>query len=292
MSSALPSVAFHIGAHKTATSHLQRCLLNASDALAEHGVLYFGPEFFRQPGQSIHATFGLRDGPSARAPLRLRDLARNGHHLVLSEENYIGPLNDPAGFGLMHRYPDAGPKVAALAGAIGQRIDIHMAVRRPTDYLNSGYCQMLLGGKVRPFSDYRDANPTTSVDWPAVVSSLRRAEGVGRVTVWRHEDYMHIFRQLAAGLVGQDAAHCVPLIPRKRNPGLSEAAVARLHQEAPLADHKRGYEVRGALPIAQGRPRFDGFTKQDHANSAAVYDRQLAHIAQIQGVRVLQPEID
>ena len=294
MSSDQPSVAFHIGAHKTATSHLQRCLLNGSAALAAKGVHYYGPEYFRQPGHSINAIFGLRGGSEAKetATQRLKELAQNGHRVVLCEENFIGPLNDPRGQGLLQRYPDAGPKVAALAEALGQEIDVFLAVRRPTDYLNSGYCQMLLGGNVRPFAAYRDANPATSVDWPAVVAGLRAAKGVVQVTVWRHEDYMQVFDQIAAGLVGQDAAPCVPQIPRKRNVGLSEAAVARLHEEAPLADPKRGYEVRGALPIADDMPRFDGFTTQEHAQSANVYGDQMDRITQMNGVTVLRPGTD
>ncbi|MEL6685770.1 MAG: hypothetical protein AAFQ00_10775, partial [Pseudomonadota bacterium] len=106
------SIAFHIGAHKTATSHLQRSLLRAGDALAAAGVRYYGPDYFRLPGHSIQALFGFRPGTKGGGAMRpaaeqLALLQQDGHRIVLSEENFIGPLNQPHGRGMRHRYKSA-----------------------------------------------------------------------------------------------------------------------------------------------------------------------------------------
>jgi hypothetical protein len=288
----MPSVAFHIGAHKTATSHLQRCLANASEDLVAQGVQYFGPQFFRQPGQSVRAVFGLRKGADAQrdAPARLRSLADGADHVVLSEENYIGPLNDPAGKGLSQRYPDAGGHVGALAQALGQDVDVCVGIRQPTTFVNSAYCQMLLSGQVQDFAAYRAANPQTGVDWPAIITDMRQTEGVGCITVWRFEDYVPLFPKIVAALVGAQAGACVPQVRRKINVGLSAAAVENLLQHTAPPDSTVGHKLRGTMPVKEGQPAFDGFTAAEHAASAVVYANQIAAISAMKDVTVMSAQ--
>jgi hypothetical protein len=103
------SIAFHIGAHKIATSHLQRCLSKASEGLALEGVQYYGQQYFRQRRHAIHGLFGLRTDTNPKVARRspadqLAIMRKYSHRLVFSEENFIGPLNDPLGQPVAKRY--------------------------------------------------------------------------------------------------------------------------------------------------------------------------------------------
>ena len=288
------SIAFHIGAHKTATSHLQRSLLRAQGALAAAGVRYYGPDYFRLPGHSIQALFGFRpvtkDGGAMRpAAEQLALLQQDGHRIVLSEENFIGPLNQPHGRGMRHRYKSADARLTDLAKAIGRQVDVFLAVRRPTAFINSAYCQMLLGGRVQPVAVFQRRNPLSSVDWVDLVSRLRAAPGVGALTVWQYEDYAALFPQIIAGLVGAETAHCVPPRPRHINRGLSDAAVARvLASEGDATAPTAAQMARQELPVDDGHPPFDGFAPEEHAIGDAAYARQLAQIATMPGVTLLR----
>lgn len=291
------SVAFHIGAHKTATTHLQRSLRSAAGQLAGLGVQYYGPDTLRLPGRSLQSLFGLKhqaadDLVNRSAAEQLARLRKDGHRLVFSEENFIGALNTPNGRKMKCRYKVADARITGLSAAMGQSIDIHLAVRRPTAFLNSAYCQLLLGGRVQPLKHYLKSHGIASVDWVDLVSRLRAARGVGAVTVWRYEDYGTLFPQIIAGLVGQDAAASVTPPRRRVNRGLSAAAVAQvLEQAGDVTGENSARAARKALPVEDGHPPFDGFSEKEHAISDAAYARQIAAIAQMDGVNLLRPDL-
>ncbi|MGB1209735.1 MAG: hypothetical protein ACPG7W_11160, partial [Paracoccaceae bacterium] len=91
-------ITFHIGVHKTATSHLQRSLLRASDSLAAHGVRYYGPDHLRLPGRSLPTLFGFRTDRAApkRPPEeQVALLRKDGRKIVFSEENFISWPHNP-----------------------------------------------------------------------------------------------------------------------------------------------------------------------------------------------------
>jgi len=290
------SVAFHIGAHKTATSHLQRSLKRAREALSAQGVQYYGPDHFRVPGQSIQALFG--SGPETgiedtkkRATAQMQALCKDGHRLVMSEENFIGPLNQRHGLAMKQRYTLASDRLAELSNAIGQDIDVFLAIRRPTAFINSAYCQMLLGGRVQPVEVFQKRNPLSSVDWIDLVARLRSAHGVGGVTVWQYEDYGALFAQIMSALIGPDTAQLVTPRPRYINRGLSTAAVAHvLAQEGDAGGTKAAIAARNMLPVEEGHSAFDGFAPEEHEIGDAAYARQIRSIAQMQGVTLLRPD--
>jgi hypothetical protein len=295
MTTEVATIAFHIGAHKTATSHLQRCLTKASEDLAQQGVRYYGPQYFRQRRHAIQGLFGLRPPANPklirRSPTdQLAIMRKDGHRLVFSEENFIGPLNDPQGQPVVGRYVAAGERLTSLAQALDQDLDIFVSVRRPTAYLNSAYCQMLLGGLVCSSDAYQANNPLSSINWADLIAQVRAAKGVGRVVVWRYEDYAQLFPDILADLVGAAQAPLVPWVTRNVNTGLSQAAVAQVLAHPADEDAAQvGYAARGARPVEAGFTAFDGYSAAEHAAGDAVYATQLAAIAAMDGVTLLQP---
>jgi hypothetical protein len=289
------TIAFHIGAHKTATSHLQRCLTKASESLADQGVRYYGPQYFRQRRHAIHGLFGLRPSANPKVARRsptdqLAIMRKDGQRLVFSEENFIGPLNDPLGQSMTRRYPDAGARLASLTQALEQDLDVFVCIRRPTAYLNSAYCQMLFSGLIRPFDVYKANNLLSSVDWSGLIAQVRAAKGVGRFVVWRYDEYTTLFPSIVAELVGPAQAPLVPWVTRSINTGLSQAAVAQvLAQTADQDTAQIGYKARGALPVEDGHPAFDGFCAEEHAAGDALFASQIATIGAMDGVTLLQP---
>ena len=169
------SIAFHIGAHKTATSHLQRSLQRSSDDLAARGVQYYGPDHFRLPGRTISALFGLRPrtgaGRSKRSPQDQLALMRKGaDRIVFSEENFIGTLAHTISRDIEFGYPSANIKIAQLARALGKPIDLFLCVRNPTALINSVYSQLLRGNKIMPFDAFKAMVPMARGDWADLVT--------------------------------------------------------------------------------------------------------------------------
>lgn len=287
-------IAFHIGAHKTATTHLQLSLDAAADRLAAMGVQYHGPERFRLPGRSLLALFGLRDDappPQRGAAAQLAALAKGARRLVLSEENFIGPLNYPKGGSMRLRYKSAAERLGGLAAAMDQEIAVFLAVRQPTSFLNSAYCQSLTGGQIMPVDTYLTRNPLASVDWAQLVTSLRNTSGIGPITVWRYEDYRAVYPQIMQGLVGTaTAAELVPPHPRVVNRGLSAQGVAEvLHRANDTTIDVPAAVARHLLSVDHGFAPFDGFSPDAHAQSAATYAAQLTQIGALPDVTLLRP---
>ena len=291
------TIAFHIGAHKTATTHLQRSISKVAEGLATSGVRYYGPKNFRLPGRSIFALFGLKDenpAPLRRSPLaQLELLRKDADHLALSEENFIGVLNSPRRLPVLQRYPHAATRITRLAQALERPIDVLLGMRHPTTFLNSAYCQQLMGGRVVPFERYAQLNTVESVDWLDLVTRLRAAEGVNRLTVWCYEDYAALFDQICAAFVGDKAAPQITALPRRIHEGLSAEAVAQTLQRHSQEDpEKLGFAMRKTLPVGTDHPAFDGFDQASHAAGDAAYARQISGIRSMQGVSFLQPASD
>ncbi|MEL6682713.1 MAG: hypothetical protein AAFQ09_08705 [Pseudomonadota bacterium] len=289
-----PTIAFHIGAHKTATTHLQRSLSKAVDGLAAAGVRYYGPQDFRLPGRSIFALFGLKEpkpGQTRRAPLQQLELMRKeAEHLIFSEENFIGVLNSPRRYPVKQRYPHAATRIGQLAAALDRPIDVALGIRRPTSFLNSAYCQQLMGGRVVPFAQYAHINPIKSVDWLDLVTRLRAADGVGRLTVWCYEDYAAIFEQICTALVGQTAAALVCPLERRIHEGLSAQAVSEtLLRHAEKKTDKLGFTMRKVMPVGPEHPAFNGFDEAAQTAGDLAYAQQISAIEAVPDVTFLRP---
>lgn len=293
MTSAAFTVALHVGAHKTATSHLQRSLHQAADGLADAGVRYYGPEHLRLPGRSLPALFGLKAGAARRrTPAdQLALLRKDASRLVLSEENYIGVLHTPRRRAAKVRYPDAGPRITALAGAMDcGGVDVFLGVRHPATYLNSAYSQMLLGGRVMPMVQFLRLNPISGVDWLDLVQRIRQAPGVNCLTVWCYEDYADVFGQIACGLVGAAQAELVVPLAKRVHVGLSAAAVAAVQDSPdPDADAPRANALRKTMPVGPEYPAFDGMPPAAHTAGSDAYAAQIAGIRAMDGVTFLAP---
>ncbi len=289
------SIAFHIGAHKTATSHLQRSLREATEALADAGVRFYGPAHFRLPGRSIQRLFGTLEKPGLeprRTPQdQLTLLRKGGHRLVMSEENYVGVLNSPRRREVRMRYPYAARRVTALADALDAGgLDIFLSIRNPATFLTSAYCQQLLGGRIITMAQYLTVNPLDSVNWFSLVRRLRRARGVNRLTVWRYEDYQPLFPQICAGLVGEDESRLVRPLPRRIHVGLSSRAVAEVLQKSDETAVERVANLaRKHFPVSAEAPAFDGFDADQHAVAARAYAAQAKAIEGLAGVTFLRP---
>ena len=285
------SIAFHIGAHKTATSHLQRSLLLASDELAAQGVRYYGPDHFRLPGRTISALFGLRPrdgvGRSKRDPQEQLALMRKGaSRIVFSEENFIGTLAHPERSNIEFGYPNANIKIARLARALGRPIDVFLSLRNPTAMINSIYSQLLRGDRILPFDAFKAMVPMARSDWADLVARLRATPGVGQVTVWTYEDYLALFDNICNAMVG----HPVAPVAQQVNPRLSAQAVA--HTLARYDAGARGNlakEAASAFPVEQGFARFDGFSDREHDFADMAYRAQIDAIREMAGVTLLAP---
>jgi hypothetical protein len=294
-----PDIALHIGAHKTATTHLQRSVLAVRPAVARFGVQFYGPQQLRGHGKSLAARFGLRvrgnkTTRSADPKAALAQLLRSGTRLVLSEENFIGTLHNRSGTLAWPIYPHTEARISGLADRIAPGgLDIYLGIRDPARFLSSSFSQVLLGGAIVPVTEYRDSNPFARLDWADFVRRIRHTAGVRSVTVWRQEDYSAMFGQICSALLGPGAATAVAPLQQRIHQGLSEQAVAAIYEwhnaghEGPLASL-----AREMYPTTPQSPLFYTYTDSELAQSRIQYAKQVAQIAEMSGVTLLRPQAE
>lgn len=290
------SISLHIGAHKTASSHLQNVLYKNRGLLAQADIRIYGPRYLRMPGRNLAAMFGTSWSENAaprRKPQRqLKFLAKGRKHMVLSEENLVGNLADPKGRTVMPLYPSAESRLQELVSKWAPvETDLFLAVRDPTAFLASAYSQAMFGGlHIRP-RQFRLKNDWRSVDWAEYVDRLRSVTGLSNIYVWRQEDYDQSQQQIIAKLLRWDTGDALQIIDKHVHRGLSVSAVqqtlgaASQGQTGTLAR-----DARRAFPVGDTHKLFDLFSESAKRKSRDIYADQIARIEKMEGVTVLRPK--
>ena len=281
--------------HKTATTHLQHSLGGSSEALVAAGVRYYGPDYLRLRGRTVQKMFGLGHGtvPRRSAADQIAFLVKDGHRVVLSEENVSGQLIAEAGALAQPLYATAGGTVAELAeklSAEGIPLDLFVSLRSPASFVTSCYSQALLAGKFPAPTEFAALNRPTSIDWTGLIGSLASIPGVRALHVWRYEDYRQVLPALLDKMVGPQAARGVELAKGMLNQGLSARALDQLLE---ARENGNGWltpaRARKRFPVGPDAPPFGLFGPSELANDNERYAAQITRIAAMPGVTMIVP---
>ena len=163
------SIALHIGAHKTASSHLQNVLYRNREMLSDEGVRVYGPGYLRIQGRNLAAMFGLswsESPPPRRKPHdQLKFLAKGRARLVFTEENFVGQLVDTNGRTTLPLYPSGPARVAEIVEKWAPvETQLFVAIRNPASFMASAYSQALFGGANIGPRTFRARNDWRQVD--------------------------------------------------------------------------------------------------------------------------------
>ena len=286
------TVVLHLGAHKTASTHLQHAIIAAKPL---DGVAFYGPRLLRGIGDSIPERFGFPFDPDTAKVSRLSprqmlaQMAEGAAWLVLSEETFAGKLQRGWGRIPTPLYFTAPARVERLAQIVGEaggpQIDLCLAIRNPTDFLGSAYSQILCGNRIVLPEKYRAKNAVADIDWADYVARLRAVPGVGKVTVWRQEDYAELFPQVCCAMVGRDD---ISVLQARVQPRLSAKAVDAILVAKTWGGPELIQQAAEALPITPDNPPYDLYTAAEHAASRNLYAAQCEAINGMDGVTLLR----
>lgn len=289
------SIALHIGAHKTASSHLQNTLYRNRGMLADEGIRVYGPGFLRKKGRNLAAMFGMSwsesPSPHRTAHDQLAFLAKGRKRLVFTEENFVGYVVDNKGRTVLPLYPAAPERIGELV-AKWAPVDtqLFVAIRNPASFLASAYSQSLFAGAQIEPRMFRAQSDWRKVDWAEYIARLRAVPAVGDLFVWRQEDYDRTQRLILRRLLPEALASKVEINSDRVNQGMSDAAVhdtlRRTHEgeTGPLARAAR-YE----FPIGQDHKPFELYAPETLAVAQSIYDAQFEQIIAMDGITVLHP---
>lgn len=264
----------HVGAHKTASTHLQATLRKHRAMLADGGVAWHGPDDVRalvRTDQGASARMGAV--PSLRrfrAMQRLAQLDANTDRIVASDENSLGRCAEI--FRSRALYPTAYDRMRLWRKLSSRRpATVYLAVRDYGAFFSGAYIQAVRNAA---FFELSEADKNALVDaargWVDVVADLRRALPNARIIMWRYEDYEAVRDDLTLRLTG------LALAPIRRRPMATPSAAAFA---AAAAARKPGEVLSAsgltsatrAYPISTGNPRFSLWAADEAQRLSARY---------------------
>lgn len=283
----------HLGAHKTATTHLQETLSAARIGLAERGV-DFVPTLQVLRRQRFAEALGQRR-PIARVPIlgpvHMRDAieatvapVRAGPDVVVvSEENILGV---PRHILTRSFYPEASQRIGRLA-SLGLEADLRLflSIRSQDRLLPSAYAEMLKYGlpPAGGFEDIRARLLAEPPSWFDLVARIRAAAPDVPLRVWRQEDYRANARAVMETLCGRPLGPLPDLPDPARTRSPSAAAIAAAEALPPeLAHGERLARVREIYAVvAPSDARFQPFDAGERRRLRAAYAADLERIARV-----------
>ncbi|SMO88193.1 hypothetical protein [Paracoccus laeviglucosivorans] len=286
----------HLGAHKTASTHLQYSMRLVRDELRACGVAYVDPPLLR--GDPVSLAQVLSHGPGgehdADCADMLRGLRAECDRILISEENILGGTHRSNMFsrrGLI--YPFAARRVRqviALAG--GGPATLYLGLRDPAGFNVSAFAlQLSLGNEIELTPYLRGRDPSRSF-WGNLIRRLSEIDEVERLIVWRYEDYRALRPRLLAHMLPQDCAGIVPE-PPPSNESLTQAGYEWFLSRA-MSDSES--DLRELVRRARNRfPRSDGhrglrlLDDAVHARSDANYAADIDGLRQLAKVEFLDP---
>ena len=279
----------HIGAHKTATTHVQETLALMRPDLAARGVDFIPNQLLRRGGTAV--ALGRKQLwnrlPPLRGPMVRRILAEHLDPLragpatmVLSEEKLLGGSQHVFGEPI---YPQV-QRIVALLATLRSRADVtlFLSIRSFDTQLPSAYVQELK--VMRPPADGFDAIRRRVLarppSWFDMVRRIRAAAPGIPLRVWRQEDYRSNAAAILAGLCGLDEVGPLPEIEdpawtRSPDRAAIEAAEA-LPAAMPEADRRA--RVREIFAASGDGPRFQPFSSEERGLMKASYADDLDKI--------------
>jgi len=288
-----PAISLHVGAHKTATSHLQRSLQKNRPALRAIGTRFLPTNRYRD--DLAHLQGALRDGRALDSildevePVILKSAQGMGR-LILSDENTLGQLPRVAKEDRI--YPWGRDRVARTLKVLGEfDVSLFVSIRNPATFLQSAYSESLLHGPFQGFQRFASPFSATALRWSRLLEELREVANGRAITVWRQEDYPGIKNKVVGALSGGEPPADFTFLDKRPRPGLSARALEQLGQWS-----EAGRDIRDEALIAHAAKLFpkgkdwpapDYFDTATAAHLTRNYDEDCAKIAGMEHVRLL-----
>lgn len=221
----------HLGAHKTATTHLQDTLRQYRSSMLPHGVDYIPREDFGPLGRKYSRPKGWRKMLRSR-PLEwqfgreLQQLRAGPDTVLLSDEDLLGYTFDQLTTPLY-----SNPKCLHLVQALarGGRVRLFLGIRSLDGLVPSAYAQTLKALAPEPdmMGRARKALADNPPSWVELVERLRAALPDSPLTVWRYENYRAHWREILALYVGRDVGEFPELPPPQLTVSPSPLAIKK-----------------------------------------------------------------
>ncbi|MEM6638096.1 MAG: hypothetical protein AAF667_19670 [Pseudomonadota bacterium] len=290
-------VSVHIGAHKTASTHLQHAMQPIVQAARENGTALLLPKELRGDRLAISKLVNAPSNNLAEQAA-VSSIVEEFHgalhgcsRAVVSEENLIGISHHPEMRRQGRFYPRATGRLDRLFKFLNfEKVTIYLAVRDPAFFFVSAYSQRLMAQGYVDFETFLGDADLRQLMWSELVGRLIRMPQVERCVIWRFEDYPLQFAAIAEDMLGRDWSDQLKPSQGLVHAGLSEAAYQQLviwDATEGTPDSKAVRDARKRFPKSTGNGAFMPFDPDFLTESADAYAHDLGYIASMNKVDLI-----
>ncbi len=172
-------VVYHLGAHKTASSLLQKFMRDNPDVLRGHRIAYLGRS---EMNDCVGWGKRLLKRPEILED-RIAELLADHRcdTLVTSHENTLGPPITEAGAHLYPRGPEIVEQLARVLGRWSSKVIVY--IRPQDEFVESYYLQRIHQGAHVSFTAWLEQVDLSALSWAPVVDAIREHFGPQHVEV-------------------------------------------------------------------------------------------------------------
>ncbi|WP_407877533.1 glycosyltransferase family 2 protein, partial [Francisella sciaenopsi] len=181
-------IKLHVGAHKTATTHIQRLLQNSNDYLTKMDILlYIHEDLLKTWMPSFMQYVKTKDTSLLEKVVPITDYDT----WILSEENISGISYD------LKLYSGIYPNMLARIQAFKELfkdydIQVFFSIRSYEEYYRSAYLEVVRNRGFIPFEEFFCEERFKDNTWVTVISSLVDVFHGRNVVVWCYEDFQKL----------------------------------------------------------------------------------------------------
>ena len=197
----------YLGAHKTATTHLQGILLANRSTLRNRGVALSAPQDLRSEWLPRFFRYcnSHTDEKDEEALHWLRSQEPPEDLWIVTEENIIGVSND---FALKPgMYPMAAERMRCLVEIFpAADIRFFFSVRSYETFYRSAYSEVVRNRGYLPFERFYDYARFKHNSWHRMLGDIAAVISAEKMTVWKYEDFGELLDQLVCLLTMQSGS--------------------------------------------------------------------------------------
>jgi hypothetical protein len=272
------NIHLYLGAHKTATTHLQGILLANRAGLSSGKVVLSAPQDVRK--EWLPKFFKYCNNVNMRSDAQLLNdltvIAPSSGLWILTEENIAGVSNDFAVKPGM--YPAAGDRVKCIVDLFkSANVSLFFSLRSYDSFYRSAYSEVVRNRGYMPFNEFYDEARFKDNSWVDMVGRLCDALPQNKIVLWKFEDFRPLVPQLLQRMTGIEKVQ--PLIDAYKaettRPSLSQKTIeilADLHKVLDRSELLALVErINRAYSVERGYPPYRAFSDEQEARFAEKY---------------------
>ncbi|KAB7613643.1 hypothetical protein F9L33_09710 [Amylibacter sp. SFDW26] len=289
----------YIGAHNTSTNAIISILENNDALLSEQRIHFASSKVAIQ--HLAAAQKALVDGTRLETVqqkfISAMTNGKNIDRLVIISPNILGTATRP--FGKEVFYPRTSGLMQQLQNMFqGLNMKLFFSVRNPSDFIPLCYSESLLGASFGSFENFTQEVELTNLRWSSLLHRLQGKQDENHVTIWRHEDYPSMWRdviQLLTGVKNNQMLKGSSAVPTE-NLSLNGARLFNRYVEEHPPRTKEDFANMKAA-FLQKFPETSEPVKDVYWDAEVIqtltdnYDDDWYYIERMEGIRTIQPRI-